>query len=95
MTQLCAGRVAIVTGAARGVGREHALLDCSRLAESAIEATISCLVQTYALVFSALSDNERLSVLVSIGLSFMSIGYAYASFDHRAHCGADQLLLGL
>lgn len=26
MTQLCAGRVAIVTGAARGVGREHALL---------------------------------------------------------------------
>ena len=26
MTQLCAGRVAIVTGAARGVGRAHALL---------------------------------------------------------------------
>ena len=26
MTQLCAGRVAIVTGAARGIGREHALL---------------------------------------------------------------------
>ena len=26
MTRLCEGRVAIVTGAARGVGREHALL---------------------------------------------------------------------
>ena len=26
MTLLCDGRVAIVTGAARGVGREHALL---------------------------------------------------------------------
>ena len=26
MTKLCGGKVAVVTGAARGVGREHALL---------------------------------------------------------------------
>ncbi|CAJ1371593.1 unnamed protein product [Effrenium voratum] len=64
-------------------GKKHQLLIDSKFAEAAIEAVVSALVQTYAVIFGAatLSGYQQLTLYVSILGSLASISNAFSLFD--------------
>eukprot|EP00931_Biecheleriopsis_adriatica_P058526 TRINITY_DN3486_c0_g1_i2.p1 TRINITY_DN3486_c0_g1~~TRINITY_DN3486_c0_g1_i2.p1 ORF type:complete len:1258 (-),score=327.51 TRINITY_DN3486_c0_g1_i2:53-3805(-) len=64
-------------------GKKHPLLTCAKLAEAAIEASISAFIQTYALIFSDWDTKEWIAMSVSVVFSCGSIGYAFTCFDKR------------
>ena len=71
-------------------GKKHQLLIDSKFAEAAIEAVVSSLVQTYAVVFGArtLSHYQQLTLYLSILGSLASISNAFTLFDSPS--GIDQ-----
>mmetsp|Transcript_88350 Transcript_88350/g.202043 ORF Transcript_88350/g.202043 Transcript_88350/m.202043 type:complete len:1235 (+) Transcript_88350:35-3739(+) len=64
-------------------GHPHPLLHSSKLAESAIEGTMSALVQTYALIFRSLEWEDLKVGYISLASSFASIGWAFTQFDRQ------------
>ena len=71
-------------------GKKHQLLIDSKFAEAAIEAVVSSLVQTYAVIFGArtLSHYQQLTLYMSILGSLASISNAFTLFDSPS--GIDQ-----
>ena len=71
-------------------GKKHQLLIDSKFAEAAIEAVVSSLVQTYAVIFGAgtLSHYQQTTLYLSILGSLASISNAFTLFDSPS--GIDQ-----
>ncbi|CAK9014976.1 CTD small phosphatase-like protein 2 [Durusdinium trenchii] len=68
--------------------KKHRLLECSKLAEATLEASISALVQTYALVHHDIPEKvaylgltQETMVLFSVMFSFGTMGYTLMGFD--------------
>eukprot|EP00931_Biecheleriopsis_adriatica_P055467 TRINITY_DN32802_c0_g1_i1.p1 TRINITY_DN32802_c0_g1~~TRINITY_DN32802_c0_g1_i1.p1 ORF type:complete len:1736 (-),score=379.97 TRINITY_DN32802_c0_g1_i1:118-4563(-) len=62
-------------------GSMHPFLFVSTLAEAILESSISSIIQTYAVVFSEMTDAVKVQLYISIGVSFVSIGYAFSTLD--------------
>jgi len=64
-------------------GKKHQLLIDAKFAEAAIEAVVSALVQTYAVVFRCdeLENHQELTLYISILGSLASISSAFTLFD--------------
>jgi len=71
-------------------GEKSVFLFAAKLMESVVEATISSLVQTYAVIFEQLQDSTMWVASASISMSYLSIAYCYAKFD-----SSDTRILGL
>eukprot|EP00929_Paragymnodinium_shiwhaense_P046105 TRINITY_DN2348_c0_g2_i1.p1 TRINITY_DN2348_c0_g2~~TRINITY_DN2348_c0_g2_i1.p1 ORF type:complete len:2067 (+),score=612.43 TRINITY_DN2348_c0_g2_i1:145-6345(+) len=63
------------------LGYKHPFLFVSTLAEAILEASVSCGIQTYAVVLRRLEWADRGPMYESIILSFFSIGHAFSSID--------------
>ena len=70
--------------------KKHRLLECSKLAEATLEASISALVQTYAIAhhdipqtIAYLGLTQEMMVLLSVLFSFCSMGYTLMGFDSK------------
>jgi len=61
----------------------HPMLLSFKLAESALEATVSSVIQTYSSIFRHLSAHDQAITYISISTSYLSIAYAFTLFDHR------------
>lgn len=64
-------------------GKKNPLLLVAKLAESIVESTVSAAVQTYALIFRDLPFHEKAVGFVSVGMSYLSIAFAFTSFDRK------------
>jgi len=78
---LAGAHMTYLTVLSLATGVKHRFLYISALAEAILESAVSAFVQTYAVVFSRLSVADKMDLYVSIALSFVSIGYAFASLD--------------
>lgn len=75
--------IGYLVGVSLMIGRKHPLLLCAKLAEATLEASISSLVQVYALIYSSYDWGMWLQIAWSFVSSCLSIGYAYACFDRQ------------
>jgi len=62
-------------------GTLHPFLFVSTLAEAILESSISSFIQTYAVVFTPLTSDQKTQLYVSVFSSFISIGYAFSTID--------------
>jgi hypothetical protein len=65
------------------MSKAHPLLHSFKLAESAIEATVSACVQSYAMIFRNLSGSDYIFTFVSCVSSYASIALVFAQLDRR------------
>mmetsp|Transcript_23298 Transcript_23298/g.53672 ORF Transcript_23298/g.53672 Transcript_23298/m.53672 type:complete len:1232 (-) Transcript_23298:110-3805(-) len=61
----------------------HPMLLSFKLAESALEATVSSVIQTYSAIFRHLDTHDKMLTYLSICTSYLSIAFAFTQFDHR------------
>lgn len=64
-------------------GHAHPLLHCFKLAESALEATMSALIQSYAMIFRHLEHWDYMFTFLSCSSSYASIAYCFCMIDRR------------
>merc|ERR1719491_1904524 len=64
--------------------RPHPLLHCFKLAESALEATVSALIQSYAMIFRHLKYWDYIITFASCTSSYASIAFCFCQVDLRS-----------
>eukprot|EP00929_Paragymnodinium_shiwhaense_P046099 TRINITY_DN2348_c0_g1_i1.p1 TRINITY_DN2348_c0_g1~~TRINITY_DN2348_c0_g1_i1.p1 ORF type:complete len:1966 (+),score=441.04 TRINITY_DN2348_c0_g1_i1:63-5900(+) len=62
-------------------GKKHPFLFVSTVAEAILEASVSCMIQTYAVVVKTMDWSDKVAMYESIIVSFFSIGHAFSSID--------------